>query len=136
MVKPVRRGMSQAQVLLMHGVRSGLEQKVCEDLRARGVEYEYEQTKLKYIVPESLHTYTPDIVLPNGLVIELKGRFTAADRKKMLLVKKAHPGLDIRMLFSNSRTRISKASKTSYGDWCDKHGFPYADKTIPEDWIK
>lgn len=136
MVRPVRRGQTQAQVLLMHGVRSGLEERICKDLTAQGIEYEYEKHKLKYTSPETLHTYTPDIVLPNGLIIELKGRFTAADRKKMNLVKKAHPGLDIRMVFSNSRSKISKASKTTYGDWCDKHGFPYADKNIPEEWIR
>lgn len=126
--------MTQQQVLLLHGVRSGLEQKVCEDLKARGVGYEYEQMKLKYIRPESAHTYTPDIVLQNGIILELKGRFTAADRQKMLLVKKAHQGLDIRFVFSNSKTKISKASKTTYADWCLKNGFQYCDKVVPVEW--
>lgn len=128
--------MTQQQVLLMHGVRSGLEQKVCEDLKARGVGYEYEQMKLKYIRPESAHTYTPDIVLQNGIILELKGRFTAADRQKMLLVKKAHPSLDIRFVFSNSKTKISKASKTTYADWCLKNGFQFCDKVVPVEWTK
>lgn len=135
-MKPPRKGMSQQQVLLLHGVRSGLEQKVCEDLKARGVGYEYEQMKLKYIRPQSAHTYTPDIVLANGIILELKGRFTAEDRKKMLLVKSCHPDLDIRFLFSNSKTKLSKASKTTYSMWCEKHGFLYCDKVVPEEWTK
>lgn len=135
-MKPSRKGMSQQQVLLLHGVRSGLEQKVCEDLKQRGVGYEYEQMKLRYIRPESTHTYTPDIVLANGIILELKGRFTAEDRKKMLLVQKAHPDLDIRMLFSNSKSKLSKASKTTYSDWCIKNGFQYCDKSVPEEWTK
>lgn len=135
-MKPSRKGMSQQQVLLLHGVRSGLEQKVCEDLKQRGVGYEYEQMKLKYIRPESAHTYTPDIVLANGVILELKGRFTAEDRKKMLLVKKSHPDLDIRFVFSNSKSKISKASKTTYAMWCEKNDFPYCDKVVPEEWTK
>ena len=33
-------------------------------------------------------TYTPDFVLPNGVIIETKGRFVAADRRKHLEIKK------------------------------------------------
>lgn len=120
----------------MHGVRSGLEDTVAKDLIARGVGYTYESEKLKYTVPASLHTYTPDFKLSNGLIVETKGRFTAADRKKMLAVKKAHPDLDIRFVFSNSRTRITKTSKTTYGDWCIKNGFVYADKIVPNEWVQ
>lgn len=97
---------------------------------------EYETTKIKYVVPESLHTYTPDFVLPNSIIVETKGRFVVADRKKHLLIQKQHPTLDIRFVFSNSKAKISKGSKTSYADWCDKYGFLYADKLIPEEWLK
>jgi len=89
---------------------------------------------LKYVVNET-RTYTPDFLLPNGIIIESKGRFVAADRKKHLLVKQQHPDLDIRFVFTNSKAKISKGSKTSYGDWCDKNGFLYADKLIPEGWL-
>lgn len=135
-MKPSRKGMTQQQVLLLHGVRSGLEQKVCEDLKNRGVSYEYEQMKLKYRRPETQHTYTPDIVLANGIILELKGRFTAEDRKKMLLVSQSHPQLDIRFVFSNSKSKISKTSKTTYADWCQKNGFQYCDKVVPDEWTK
>lgn len=75
-------------------------------------------------------------VYKEDLIIETKGRFVTADRQKHLLIKKQHPDLDIRFLFQNSRARISKTSKTTYADWCRKHGFIYADKVIPEEWLK
>ena len=118
------------------GYRSGLEDKVAKQLELQGVKVEYETTKIKYVVPESLHTYTPDFVLPNGIIVETKGRFVVADRKKHLLVQKQYPDLDIRFVFSNSKTKISKGSKTSYADWCNKNGFTFADKEVPEQWFK
>ena len=118
------------------GYRSGLEDKVAKQLELQGVKVEYETTKIKYVVPESLHTYTPDFVLPNGIIVETKGRFVVADRKKHLLVQQQYPDLDIRFVFSNSKTKISKGSKTSYADWCNKNGFTFADKEVPEQWLK
>ena len=118
------------------GYRSGLEDKVAKQLELQGVKVEYETTKIKYVVPESLHTYTADFILPNGIIIETKGRFVVADRKKHLLIQQQYPNLDIRFVFSNSKTKISKGSKTSYADWCNKNNFKYADKEIPEQWIR
>jgi len=100
------------------------------------VEYEYEKLKIVYEVHEK-RTYTPDFkILSNGIIVETKGRFVSADRKKHLLIKKQYPKLDIRFVFSNSKAKINKGSKTSYGDWCDQHGFIYAEKEIPDKWLK
>ena len=99
------------------------------------MQYTYEKVKLKYIRPASEHIYTPDFVLASGIIVETKGRFLLADRMKHLLVKKHNPELDIRFVFSNSNARISKASKTTYAMWCRKHGYKFADKTIPEEWL-
>lgn len=118
------------------GFRSGLEEKVADQLKKSGVEFGYETTKIKYVVPESVHTYTPDFIFPNGLIVETKGRFVAADRKKHLLIQKQCPNLDIRFVFQNSKNKISKGSKTTYADWATKHGFKYADKEIPDEWLK
>lgn len=118
------------------GFRSGLEVKVAEQLKGSGVAVEYETTKIKYVVPESVHTYTPDFVLPNGIVVETKGRFTLPDRKKHLLIQKQHPEKDIRFVFTNSNNKISKGSKTSYADWCRKNGFKFSDKKVPDEWLK
>lgn len=54
---------------------------------------------------------------------------------KHLHIKAEHPDLDIRFVFSNSKQRISKTSKTTYADWCLKHGFQYADKEVPKEWL-
>ena len=117
------------------GFRSGLELDVSRDLTQRNVKFEYETLKLKYEVPARRSVYTPDFILHNGIIVESKGRFTAADRKKMLLVKEHNPDLDIRLLFSNANNKIAKNSKTTYTDWCQKNGFKYADKVIPDSWI-
>jgi hypothetical protein len=121
---------------LKHGWRSGLEEKVANALTEAGIPFTYEQTKVKYIKPASEHQYTPDFVLDNGIIIETKGLFTAIDRQKHMLVKRQHPHLDIRFVFSNSKARLSKSSRTTYAMWCVKYGYMYADKMIPEDWIK
>ena len=120
---------------IKNGYRSGLEDKIADQLKSLSVPVKYEELKISYTVPENRHTYTPDFELPNGIIIESKGRFVAADRKKHLLIKQQYPHLDIRFVFSNSKAKINKGSKTSYADWCGKFGFLYADKLIPEGWI-
>ena len=118
-------------------LRSGFEVKVAKALDEQEVPYEYEQLKLSYEVPTSVHTYTPDFRLPNGIIIEAKGRFSPADRRKMALVVEQHPDKDIRLLFMLNNT-LSKVSKTTYTDWCDKRGIKCAvSKTgeVPEDWL-
>jgi hypothetical protein len=121
---------------IRHGWRSGLEEKVANALTEAGIPFTYEKIKVKYIKPASEHQYTPDFVLDNGIIIETKGLFTAIDRQKHMLVKRQHPHLDIRFIFSNSRQKISKKSRTTYGMWCIKNGYMYSDKVIPEDWLK
>ena len=123
------------QVAIKYGFRSGLEERVAEQLDQLGIEYTYEKVKLKYIKPASQHVYTPDFVLANGIIVETKGRFLAPDRQKHILVKRHNPDLDIRFVFSNSNARISKTSKTTYAMWCRKHGYQFADKTIPQEWL-
>lgn len=118
-----------------YGYRSGLEQKVSDYLNERNVKYGYECIKIEW---EDLayRTYTPDFVLHNGIIIETKGMFTASDRRKHLAIKKQHPELDIRFVFENSRRKLRKGAKSSYGEWCIKHNFRYYDRIIPEDWLK
>lgn len=122
------------QQAIKHGYRSGLEERVSKELAEAGVKYEYETQKIKYRVEED-RTYTPDFILPNGIIVETKGRFTTADRKKHLLIQKQHPELDIRFVFQTSRAKLYKGAKSTYAQWCEKHGFLYADKSIPEEWL-
>ena len=116
--------------------RSGLEEHVADQLDQLGVAFEYETLVIKFTRPEKMHRYTPDFILPNGIIIETKGRFLTKDRQKHLLVKKQHPDLDIRFVFSNPNQRISKTSKTTYAKWCNTNGFEYAKQTIPTTWLK
>ena len=117
--------------------RSGLEQKVALQLETLGVPFSYEpkDMKVNYTSPEKAHKYQPDFVLDNGIIVETKGRFTLADRTKHLLIKSQAPDLDIRFVFSNPSAKIASNSKTSYADWCDKHGFKYAQGLIPQEWL-
>ena len=121
---------------LKHGYRSGFEHKVSEQLTEQKIEFGYEDTIIEYIIPERKSKYTVDFTLPNGILVETKGRWVAADRKKHLLIKKQHPELDIRMVFQNPKAKISKGSKTTYASYCDKHGIQWAEKQIPESWLK
>lgn len=119
-----------------NGFRSGLEERLAQELLEAGIDFTYEDQVIHYVKPEKVARYTPDFVLQNGIIIEAKGRYLTQDRQKHLLIKKQHPDLDIRFVFSRSKERISKKSKTTYADWCDRHGFLYADESIPEEWIK
>ena len=134
--KQTKKKISKKQAAWAAGYRSGLEDNVAAQLKEEGVGFTYETLKISYTKPERVHKYTPDFVLSNGIIVETKGRFLTADRQKHLLVKEQHPNLDLRFVFSNSKAAISKGSKTTYGDWCNKHGFIYADKLIPLEWLK
>ena len=130
-----RKRSSKRSTALKHGFRSGLEEDIDNVLKQVGVDGEYEKHKINYTKPETKHTYTPDFRLPNGVFIETKGRFVLADRKKHILIKQQHPDLDIRFVFQNAKNKIRKGSKTTYGDWCTKHGFLSSEKVIPSEWL-
>lgn len=133
--KKVTKKNNSKWVAKKHGFKSGLEENISQQIESKGIKVEYETEEVSYIIPASEHNYHPDFKLPNGIRVETKGRFVLADRKKHLLVKQQHPELDIRFVFTNSKNKINKKSKTTYADWCDKNGFKYADKVIPDDWF-
>ena len=120
----------------INGYRSGFENKVASALSEQKVNFKYEVTQIEYIKPQTSHKYTVDFTLPNGILIETKGRWTLEDRKKHLLIKKQHPNVDIRFVFQNPNGKIRKGSKTTYADFCEKHGIVWAEKEIPTDWLK
>jgi hypothetical protein len=162
------------------GFRSGLEETIAQQLHLAGVPFEYEPDdgRIAYTVPASGHQYSPDFDLrgSRGFIVETKGIFDVEDRKKHLLIKEQHPELDIRFVFSNPHTPLTKGTKVSaaefkkwlvqkfkrstgftkqerehfrelflkevkprgltYATWSDRHGFKWAAKTIPEEWLK
>lgn len=127
--------LTSKQVGLTYGFRSGLEEIIAQQLKQAGIDPKFETLKLPYRV-EKNHTYTPDFPVGKRIIIETKGRFQTADRMKMLEVKKQHPEYEFRFVFNNSKARISKVSATTYGKWCEKNGFKYADKVVPQEWIE
>ena len=116
--------------------RSGLEERIAKQLKDLGVKYKYETLTILYTKPEESGRYTPDFILPNGIIIEGKGQFVTSDRKKHKLIKQEFGDkYDIRFIFSNSKSKIGTKSKTSYANWCERYNFKYADKEIPQKWI-
>ncbi len=113
--------------------RSKLEERVAELLDALKISYEYESTKVPYIIQ---HHYCPDFVLPNNVYLETKGYWDPADRRKILAVKKDNPDLDLRMVFQAPYNTISKKSKTTYAMWCERHDIPWSSfHNIPLEWL-
>lgn len=115
--------------------RSGLERSIAKRLESKGVRYDYEPFRIPFIQPQKVRHYTLDFILPNGIVVEAKGQWKTADRQKFLMVQETYPDLDIRFVFSRSKTTISKRSTTTYADYCESNGWLYADKHIPQSWI-
>ena len=115
--------------------RSGLEEEAAAFLKTRQKKVEYEKLKIEW---EDLkyRTYTPDFELDNGIIIETKGIFSPADRRKHIEIQKQHPTLDIRFVFSNANAKLYKGAKSRYCDWCEQKGFKWAHRVIPEEWLK
>ena len=113
--------------------KSGLEEKVSDLLCELGVDYEYEGCSFTYTIE---HKYTPDFVLPNGIILETKGYWDPADRRKIRQVIADNPEIDLRMIFQDPYKKISKKSKTTYAKWCQRYGIKWcAFHTIPIDWL-
>ena len=113
--------------------RSKLDENVANILQGLGVSYQYESERVPYTIQ---HHYCPDFILPNHVLLETKGYWDAADRRKILAVKKDNPYLDLRMVFQSPYNKISKKSKTTYAMWCEKHDIPWTSyHDIPLEWL-
>ncbi len=112
--------------------RSRFEERLALALEQAKVNFSYETLRLPYTVER---VYTPDFILPNGVIVEAKGFWEPSDRTKHLAVREAHPDADIRFCFLNANNKLSKKSKTTYAAWCDKKGFLWCEKVIPSSWI-
>lgn len=112
--------------------RSKSEARIAPPLIEAGATYE----SVRFSFPAKPKTYLPDFVLPNGIVIEVKGWFRGADRAKMKAVQAAHPALDIRMVLDTPHQWTTKAKTETNAGWCDRNGFPWAGKNVPESWIQ
>lgn len=113
--------------------RSGFEEKTIQLLEDNDLEFQYESLTLEYTIPATQHKYTPDIILPNGIIVECKGYMDADMRRLLLRVISQHPDLDIRLVFQQPNNKILKDSKTTYAKWAEKNGIKWG---IKEDIIK
>lgn len=98
-------------------------------LLGKSARYEPNDCKIDYIVPESKHKYLPDFVLSDGTVIECKGIFDLASRKKMKLLREQYPDLRIIMVFQAPNNPIRKGSKTTYSKWCEQNDIEWCSLT-------
>ena len=113
--------------------RSKLEENIADLLKELGVSYEYETAKVPYTIQ---HTYNPDFILPHNVYLEAKGYWSAEDRRKIKAVKRDNPDLDLRMVFQAPFNTISKRSKTTYAQWCERHDIPWTSwANIPLKWL-
>jgi len=117
------------------GFRSGLEENIAKQIKQAKHRVRYEEVKIKW-VDFSIRSYTPDFILDNGIILEVKGFWSTADRRKHAEIKKQHDDLDIRLVFENSRRKIRKGSKTTYGGWCEKKNIIYCDRVVPQNWLR
>lgn len=119
--------------------RSRLEERFEKLIQDVGVDYEYEVTKIPYVVPESNHKYTVDWSIINGIFIETKGYLSDhAERKKYVLIKEQHPEIDLRFVFDNVN-KLCGGTKQTHGAWATKNGFKFCDirdKEQIESWLR
>jgi len=113
-----------------------LEERVGQQIASLGLPVLFETVKIKFEQPPKGRSYTPDFALPNGVLIETKGRLTVEDRQKHIWIKTQHPELDIRFVFSNPNNRIAKGSNTTYAAWAEKNGFLFSRGSIPREWFR
>ena len=97
----------------------------------------YEPDRINFLQPEKERYYLPDFKIADKVYIEAKGIWAFEDRQKHLWIKEQHPDIKIFFLFQNSNIKITKKSKTTYGDWATKNGFTWADyrEGIPKEWL-
>lgn len=119
--------------------RSKLEMKFEEILKSSTQDYDYEVTKISYIVPESKHVYTVDWTIKRKLLIETKGYLSDhQERNKYVLLKQQYPELDLRFVFDNPN-KLCGGTKYTHAKWAEKHNFPYCsirDIDVIQKWIE
>lgn len=140
-------------------VASKFEVAVIDWLTDQQIDFEYEAKTLSYSTPvvngicnvcghtnvRQQRTYTPDILLPDGSFIEIKGKFTPQKRNLMRHLIRDNPGETIRFVFFNDPF-LTKRKATRLSDWARQQGVEYhiwnpkggkrtAQHWLPEDWF-
>ena len=132
----------------MNKYQSKWEARIANFLEERGIKFGYEVETWKYQIKPynakcfdceskevyEIRKYTPDFFLPNGIVIEAKGKFTSAMRAKILAVIESNPDKDLRLLFAKDNY-LTSAKKKRYTEWAKQKGIKSAVGEIPEEWL-
>ena len=133
--------------------RSLYEQHIATWMKENKIRYEYEANKYEY--QEALRKnrascrdcgstnlmrhawYTPDFFVGDHLIIEAKGRFTAADRRKILAARESVPELNKKLVMMFMRNnKLNRRAKTTYTDLCATHGIDCIVGTkLKEAWL-
>ena len=135
-LKPRSPGSKRAkEYAAMCGMRSMGEVSCAANMDLLKIPYEYEKHTLQY--QHAPQTYTPDFVLPNGMVIEFKGKMTAETRKKMISIKRSNPNVRIGIVFQKANNKLSsKPNSTRYWQWAETNGFLHSDAYVPKEWAR
>jgi hypothetical protein len=133
--------------------RSLYEEKIATWLEENDVGYKYEAYSYEYTGPvrrnrsrckdcgskELIYEgwYTPDFFVESGIIIEAKGRFTAADRRKIKAVRADVPELkDKLVMMFMTDNKLNKSATKRYSDWAEAEGIDYVVGTIPKkEWL-
>lgn len=116
-------------------MRSGFERTLAADLKRAKVQFEYETLTLPFVMN---HTYRPDFILANGVIIEAKGilnRYDKTEASKLVAIKKQYPDLDFRLVFMEANKKIT-GTKQTHGAWATRNGFTWAEGSIPKEWYE
>lgn len=114
-------------------VRSQFEKVVIDNMVRQSRPVQYETERVSYKVIET-RVYTPDLILPSGVWVELKGWLRRDDRVKLRRVVAAYPTRNFCILFQKERP-WQKKGKTTNVEWARKIGMiAEAGDTIPESW--
>lgn len=125
----------------MNKYRNKFESNTGAALEASGIEFTYESERLEYTVSGK---YIPDFIIQTKsgkIYVETKGNgrsFDGPSRRKLIAVKTQHPDIDLRIVFysnGNIGPRRKDGSRLTQGEWATKHGFIYAIREIPQDWL-
>ena len=118
--------------------RNNFEKSGADWLKKNGIVYGYETARVPYTLTKY---YIPDFSIPPmgsrpGIHIEFKGFLRTADQVKMKAVKRQNPDLNICIVFQDASKKIRKGSKTTYGEWATKNGFPWTEGLPLKKWFK
>ena len=110
--------------------KSKLESHFAELLLKNGKTAAYEARRFEFV---RVAHYLPDWEVSPTLYIETKGYFSPRNRGDLLSFREQHPEVEIFLVFSQPNNRLTSKSKTTYSEWCERHGFRWSSiKNFPK----